>query len=162
MDLSNTQLLALKTNIAVETDPAFVSQRQVGNEQGMADWYNIASTYIVWLLSISRDVVTVEGFDWTQVDNLTTGQGRIWDLLFDTQTKTINPSEPGKRSAITECWKGTAGKVAVATFIFSKCKRQALRGEKVFATGTGTEASPGTLTAEGLVTAQNISDALRS
>lgn len=156
------QLTILKTAILAETNPVFVALRQANNEQGMADWYNVTSTFVVWLQSVTRDAVSVEGFDWTQVDNLTNGQARIWDLLFDTLTKTINPSEPGKRAAISECWKGTAAKVAVGTFVLSKCKRFASRGEQVFATGVGISATPGLLTFEGSITAQNISDALRA
>jgi hypothetical protein len=122
----------------------------------------VDSTFVAWRSSVTRDAVTTEGFDWTQVDNLTTGQARIWDLLFDTQTGAINPGEPGKRAAISECWKGTAAKVAVATFVLSRCKRFARRGERVFATGTGTDATPGLLTFEGTISAQNVSDALRA
>ena len=57
---------------------------------------------------------------------------------------------------------GTAAKVAVGTFVLSKCKRFASRGEQVFATGVGLSATPGLLTFEGSITAQNISDALRA
>ena len=162
MNLTPEQLATLKAAILAETDPAFVEARTAGAEQPMADWHNAPSAFVVWLLSVDRDAVTVEGFDWTQVDNLTPGQGRIWDLLFDTQTKTINPSEPGKRAAISECWKGTNAKVAVATFVLGKCRRSALRGERVFSTGVGSDAAPGMLTLEGSITAQNISDALRA
>lgn len=162
MALTEAQLPTLKAAILAETDPTFVALRTANDEQGMAAWYNAASTFVVWLSAVTRDTVTVEGFDWTQVDNLSVGQGRIWDLLFDTQSKTINPSEPGKRAAISECWKGTAAKAAVATFVLGKCKRFATRCELLFATGTGTDATPGLLTFEGSITAQTISDALRS
>lgn len=160
--MTPAQLQTLKAAILAETTPAFVSLRQANDEQGMADWYNVVGTFVAWLSSVTRDAVTVEGFDWTQVDNLTTGQARIWDLLFDTQSRAINAGEAGKRAAISECWKGTAAKVAVATFVLSRCKRFATRGERVFAAGTGSDASPGVLTFEGSLTAQDISDALRS
>lgn len=162
--LTPTQLTTLKAAILAETDSAFVAFRQANNEDGMAAFYNAATSpaFVAWLSSVTRDAVTVEGFDWTQVDNLTNGQARIWDLLFDTQSKAINASEPGKRSAISECWKGTAAKVAVATFVLSKCKRTATRGEKVFASGVGSDASPAVMSFEGVLTAQNISDALRA
>ena len=160
MALTPAQLTTLKAAILAEIDPAFIALRQAGAEQAMADWYNANSTTVVWKTSVTRDDVTVEGFDWTQVDNLTTGQARIWDLLFDTQTKAINSSEPGKRAAIGECWKGTAAKLAVGTFVVSKFKRFATRGEKVFAAGVGTDVAPAVLVVEGKITAQNIADAL--
>ncbi|WP_196300870.1 hypothetical protein, partial [Streptococcus pneumoniae] len=80
---------------------------------------------IVWRTQVSRDDVTGDGFDWTQVDKLTVGQARIWDLIFSTQTGFISFAEPGKRAGIAEAWKGTAGKVAVATFVLNAGKRAA-------------------------------------
>ena len=162
MALTPAQLPVLRAAILAETDPAFVAARQANDETTMAAFYYAASTFVVWLGSVTRDAVTVEGFDWTQVDNLTTGQARIWDLLFDNQSRTINAADAGKRAGIAEAWKGTAGKVAVATFVLSKCKRFALQGEKVFATGTGTDASPGVMTFQGSISTQDISDALRA
>lgn len=158
--LTSAQLQTLKTAIAAETDAAFVALRTANDEQGMADFYNAPSTKIAWRTSITRKEITVDGFDFTQVDNLTVGQARIWDWLFEDGP--MNPSQSGKRSAISEAWKGTAAKVAVATFVLGKCKRAANKAEALYVTGTGTEGSPALLAFEGSLTAQNISDALRS
>jgi hypothetical protein len=153
-------LQALKTAILAESDSAFVTLRTANDEQGMADWYNGVSTVIVWRSSVSRKEATADGFDWTQVDNLTTGQARIWfDGLF--ADGPMNPSDAGQRAGVAEAWKGTAAKVAVATFVLGKCKRAANKVEALFATGTGTTGSPSLLGYEGTVTAQNIADALR-
>ena len=162
MPLTSEQKELLKTTIIAETDVAFVALRQANDEQGMADWYGNPSSFIVWSRNVTRDFVTGEGFDWTQVDNLTAGQARIWDLIFDTQSGSIDASDAGKRAGIAECWKGSAGKLAVGTFVLGKCKRTASRAEKVFATGTGTTGTPGLLTREGGFSAQDISDALRA
>ena len=162
MALTPAQLPALKAAILAETDPAFVALRQANNEDGMAAWYNADGAFVVWRSAVTRDDSTVEGFDWTQLDNLTTGQARIWEFLFDTATRSVRASEAGKRAAISECWKGTASKVAVATFILGEWKRFANRVERVYATGTGNDASPGLLTFEGAISAQDISDALRA
>lgn len=161
MSLSTEQKQLLKAAINAETDVAFVALRQANDEQGMADWYGEPSSFIVWSRAVTRDSVTGDGFDWTQVDNLTVGQGRIWDLIFDTQAKSLDASDAGKRAGIGECWKGTAAKLAVGAFVLGKCKRTASRAEKVFATGTGTTGTPGFLTREGGISAQDISDALR-
>jgi hypothetical protein len=158
--LTTEQLTTLKAAIAAETDSAFVTLRTANDEQGMADFYNAASTKIVWRTGISRAALTVDGFDFTQVDNLTVGQARIWDWLFEDGP--LNPSESGKRAAVSEAWKGTAAKVAVGTFVLGKCKRAATKGEALYATGTGTDGSPAVLAFEGALTAQNISDALRA
>lgn len=158
--MTPAQLTTLKAAILAETAPAFVALRN-GNETGqMADWFNVASTFVAWRTNVTRDEMTAEGFDWTQVDNLTTGQARIWDLLFDNQQRAMNAGDAGKRAGLAECWKGTAAKLAVGAFALSKCKRAINRGEKVFATGTGTDASPGVLTFEGQISNGDIADAL--
>lgn len=155
MALTPAQQTALKA--AILADPELTVWVQDRRDDLIAGYYNEATTTIVWKTSVTRDDSTGEGFDWTQVDNLTTGQARIWDLLFDTLSKTVNPSEPGKRAAIAECWKGTAGKVAVGTFVLSTWKRAANRVEALFATGSGTSLSPSTMTFEGSLTTNEVS-----
>ena len=114
------------------------------NQPASPDWH-------VWRTDVSRDDVTGDGFDWTQVDNLTAGQARIWDLLFQTESGRISFASAGKRAAISEAWKGTAAKVAVATYVFSQARRTATAGEKCLSTGTGSTASPATMQIEGAI-----------
>lgn len=157
--MTPAQPQTLKTAILAETDPAFVALRNAGATGAMADFYNVAGTFVVWRTSITRIEAQSVGFDWTQVDNLTVGQARIWfDGLF--AGTPLNASDEGQRAGVSEAWKGTAAKVAVATFVLSKCKRFAKRGERLFATGTGTDATPGLLTFEGNVTNDNVVRAL--
>lgn len=155
--MTPAQLLTLKAAIAA--DP--VLNAYPNNSDGAFDmsiYLDGASSpaFIVWRTNVTRDGMTVEGFDWTQVDNLTTGQARIWDLLFDNSSRAINAGDLGKRAGLAECWKGTAAKVAVGTFVLSKCKRTATRGERIFATGTGSDATPGVLVIEGTIAYQHI------
>lgn len=161
--MTPAQLATLKA--AIIADQSLASQPLTsGGALAIADALNqqASPSFTVWKTSVSRDDVTVDGFDWTQVDNLTTGQARIWDLLFDNSGKAINFGELGKRSAISECWKGTTGKVAVATFIFTKAKRTATRFEKLYATGAGSDPSPGVLVIEGAVSSQDVQAARES
>jgi hypothetical protein len=160
MALDPQQLQTLKAAINAETDATFVAFRAANDENGMAGWLNQPSTFVVWRNSVTRAQAQASGFDWTQVDNLSTGQARIWfDGLF--LGGALDATDAGQRAGIVEAWKGTAAKLAVQTFVLNQCKRFASRGERVFATGTGTDATPGlspTLT----ITPQIISDALRS
>ena len=160
--LTTAQLTTLKAAILAETDADFVAMRSANDEYGMADFYNVATTFSVWRTSVSRDEILGDGFDFTQVDNLTVGQARIFDWLFDNSASAMNPSQASKRAAISEAWKGTAAKVAVATYILGLSKRFAGRVEKLFTTGTGTVQTPGLLAFEGVVSAQTIADALRA
>jgi hypothetical protein len=158
--LTDAQLTTLAAAIAAETDAAFVAFRAANDENEMAGWLNQPSTFVVWRNSVTRAQAQASGFDWTQVDNMTTGQARIWfdGLFFD---GVLDATDAGQRAGIAEAWKGTAAKLAVQNFVLNQCKRFASRGERVFATGTGTDATPGlapTLT----ITPQIISDALRS
>ena len=159
--MTPSQLSALKTAIFASQDAAVITARNALNDTEIARLYNLPSTFIAWRTSVKRTDAMSTGFDWAQVDNLTTGQGRIWDWMFDTVDRTINPGDQSIRDGITECWKGTVAKVANATFIFTKCKRTLSEGEKVFATGTGTTVTPGVIGWEGTVSAQDASDALR-
>lgn len=150
--LTNAQQAQLRTAACADVStgrPAMLA----GDAAGLRIWLNGAAspTFVVWRTAVSRDDVTGDGFDWTQVDNLTTGQARIWELLFQTETGRINFASAGKRAAISETWKGTAAKVAVGVYVLSQAQRPATVAEKVLATGTGSSGSPGTMTWEGSI-----------
>lgn len=142
MQLTTQQQQTLKALAAA--DPTAAGYMASGDDTALAAWFNTATTYIVWRTSASRDVLQGEGFDWTQVDNLTAGQARIWEWIFDSAHK-LNPSSAGVRNGLAECWKGTAAKVAVYTYVISLCKRAANRAEAALASGSGTSAAPSTL-----------------
>lgn len=150
--LTNAQLTTLKACINAAPEWAALPNNSDTASTIAAGLNQTANpAWIVWRGDLSRDDVTGDGFDWTQVDNLTTGQARIWELIFQTQTGRINFGEAGKRAGISEAWKGTAAKVAVATFIFSQAKRSATSGEKCLSTGTGTTVSPATMSFQGQI-----------
>lgn len=160
--LTTGQLQTLKAAILAETNTTFVALRAANDETGMADWLNAASTFIVWRTSVTQDEIMQNGFDWTRVDNLSVGKARIWEWMFNNEARAINPSKSNVRAGIESVWVGTAADLAVRASVYAHCKRAASRAERVFATGTGTDASPGLLGWEGYVTAQTVSDALRS
>lgn len=162
MALTPAQLPALKAAILAE--PALAQYVTDRRDDLIAAHYNAASLPLVtvWRTAVTRDELTGEGFDWTQVDNLTTGAARIWDWLFDNASRSINPADSGKRGGIAECWKGTAAKLAVGTFVLGKCKRTATRLEALFAVGDGTVAVPAVMGFEGNVSVNDISNLLNA
>lgn len=115
--------------------------------------------FVVWRTQLFQDTITQNGFDWTQVDNLTVGKARIWEWMFLNATRSINPSKPNVRAGIVECWSGTTARVAVQTAVLGHCKRTATVAEKVLATGTGTTASPATMGHEGAVSYADVQSA---
>jgi hypothetical protein len=150
--LTHEQLTILAAAIAAETDPDFVEYRTQGATGAMADFYSAAHpTFIVWRTSVTQDEIMQNGFDWTRVDNLANGPARIWEWMFNNQVRAINPSKLNVRDGIEAVWKGTAADLAVRAAVYVHCKRNATKGEALFATGTGTTASPGALTFEGYI-----------
>ena len=147
MYLSPEQQTTLKA--AILADSALNQIYTDGDLGALASALNADSSTIVWRTSVTKDEIMQNGFDWVEVDNLTVGKARIWEWLFDNQTSSINPAKGNVRAGITECWKGTAAKLAVQAAVFGHCRRPATVLEKLFATGTGTTVSPALLGVEG-------------
>lgn len=118
-----------------------------------------APAFVVWRSSVTQDEIMQNGFDWVRVDNLSVGKARIWEWLFDNQSATFNPSKINVRAGIDECWKGTSADLAVRAAVYVHCKRNANVLEKLFATGTGTDASPATMVVEGSLSYQQVDQA---
>ena len=121
---------------------------------------NASPDFIVWRSSVSQDEIMQNGFDWTQVDNTTVGKARIWEWMFNNEQRAINPSKLNVRSGIDESWKGTAAMLAVRAAVYVHCKRKANILEKLFATGTGTDASPATMVIEGYLSYPEVHEAM--
>ena len=161
--LTPEQLTTLKAAILADIDSAVVAARTNGADNELARLYNLTASpaFIVWRTSVPRNEAQGSGFDWTQIDNLTVGQARIWfDALF--YGGGLNAADAGQRAGIAEAWKGTAAKVAVKAFILSVCKRAATKAEKALATGTGKDAAPAVMGWEGQLTSDDISAAMRA
>ena len=157
MALTPAQLATLKADILA--DPAFNGLPMTsGGAEVIKEAYNqiVNPAFIVWRSSVTQDEITQNGFTWTEVDNLTVGKARIWEWMFANQNRTFNPSKANVRAGIVECWSGTAGKVAVQNAVLAHCKRSANRAEKLFATGTGTDATPATMSFEGKLTGDDV------
>lgn len=149
MQLTTEQKTALAADIAA--NPQLVAYRNAGNVGALATYYSTTASpdFIVWRTFVTQDEIMQNGFDWMRVDNLSVGKARIWDWLFSNADRAINPTKDNVRAGIAECWKGTAADLAVQAVVLGHCKRKANRMEKLFATGTGTDASPATMTFEG-------------
>lgn len=115
--------------------------------------------FVVWRTSVTRaEFQDDDAFDWTVVDNLSTGSKfRIWEWMFGT-TGSINPSKAKIRAGIAACWVGNAALVVVQNAIIARCKRNATRIEKLLATGTGSDATPAVLSFEGSVSVGEIAE----
>ena len=156
------QLSTLKA--AILADPALAQWIIDYRDDLIRDYYNepASPAYTVWRTNVTQDEIMQNGFDWVQVDNLSVGKARIWEWLFDNGSTSINPSKANVRAGIDEVWKGTAAMLAVRAAIYVHCKRAANRVERLFATGTGSDAVPGTLVFEGTLSTSDISAILNT
>jgi len=160
--LNDTQKATLKADI--EATPELVALWAQGNAGAIADYYNAPTNpaFIVWRTSVTQDEIMQNGFDWTRVDNLATGPARIWDWMFNNESRSINPSKLNVRAGIEAVWKGTQADLNVRAAVYGHCKRTATRIEKMFATGTGTDAVPATLVVQGELPFIDIVTAMRA
>ena len=161
MSLSPAQLATLKA--AILADPVLNAYPQ--NSDGaynMAIFLDQPATpdFIVWKTSVDPDEVMKNGMDWTRVDNLSVGKARIWDWM--SRLGTFNPSKTNIRAGIDAAWVGTAADLAVRAMVYTHCKRLATKVEKLFASGTGSDAAPAVMTIEGRLQYSDIEQARSS
>ena len=146
--LTAVQLQTLKA--AILADPV-LSAFPAGSDgaYAVADALNQLATpdFVVWKTGVNVDEIMRNGMAWDRVDNLTVGKARIWDWM--TRLGTFNAAKANIRSGIDAAWVGTAADLAVRATIYTHCKRLATRAEKLFASGTGTDAAPATMDFEG-------------
>ncbi len=161
MALSVEQLATLKAAIAADpvlnalpnnTDSAFEIAYQM-NLPASPD-------FIVWKSNVSVDEIMRNGMAWDRVDNLTVGKARIWDWM--TRLGTFDASKANIRAGIDAAWVGAAADLAVRATVYTHCKRKATRCEKLLASGTGSNASPATMTFEGNLSYQDAFNARNS
>lgn len=146
--LTTEQLQTLKADILADPVLAAIPNTLSGASE-IAELYNAvaAPDFYVWRTSVNPDEIMRNGMDWTRVDNLSVGKARIWDWL--TRLGTFDPSKANIRAGIDATWVGTSADLAVRAMVYTHCRRLATRCEKLFSSGTGSEAEPATTAMEG-------------
>lgn len=144
--LTPAQLTALKAAIAADQELAAIPQTTDG-AIAVAQALNLPAdpAWVVWRTSVSRQEILQNGFDWTRLDNLSVGKARVWNEIFAGEGETLNPSKANVRVGIESVWVGTAQDLAVRAAVYVHCKRNATRAQKIFSTGTGSDAVPATM-----------------
>jgi hypothetical protein len=146
--LTDAQKVTIKADILANADT--LAAYNIGNLDALEKLYNAAAApaFTVWrsVLTSEQARAAVSGGDGlAQLDNLTAGKRDSLLWLFDGNTQ---PANAAQRDAITNLC-GTQNVLKAA--ILAAQKRTASRIEKLFATGTGSDASPATLMVEGPV-----------
>lgn len=152
MPLTSAQLTILKNDILA--DPALAALPNTPDDAfAIAAAYNAAASpaFVVWKSSVSTGDIMANGFTWTEIDALAVGKARIWDWM--SRLGAINPSKANVRQGLRDCFGNTS---ATYTGMLPHLKRSATRAEKLYATGTGSDATPGTLVFEGNLSYQDV------
>lgn len=157
--LTTAQLTTLKAAIAA--NPTWNNQPQDTNGAAAiaADLNALASpSFTVWRASVTlEEIMFSTEFNWARVDNLSVGKARIWEWLF--RFGSINAGQANIRVGIDSTWVGTQADLDVRAAVYVVCKRLATVGEKIYATGTGSNAVPAILGFEGTISTSEVRDA---
>lgn len=158
MHLTTAQRATLKAHIQgnSDTNALFVS----GDLSGLAALMNAAASpaFWVWRTSVTKNdlvqSVSVDGTTFTWVGNgfitRSVGEQTAWRELFNGD-ESVNPSLANVRQAFSDIFSGTGNAAANRTHLLAIARRLTTRTERLFATGTGSTASPGTLVIEGVL-----------
>lgn len=164
MALTTQQLQTLKAAILAETDQTFVQYRTDGNNGGMAAFYNAPASpaFVVWKTSASI-TDTGKQFVGSEWAGMTSANHTRLQTVAQWLANGYNPALADIRAMFDDIWSG-AGGASTRTKLLAFWKRvaPATKAEKLLATGTGSDASPATLTFEGNLTADDIREARAS
>jgi hypothetical protein len=160
--LTNAQLLTLKASILAETDPTFVGYRTANDKPSMAAWYNANTSpaFIVWKTSVPVANVGI-AFSSSEVAGLTTANTNRLQVMASYSGGSFNPSIPDVRAGFDSVFSGAGGATTRAALL-ALWKRTARRLERLYATGTGSDAVPALLVVEGTIDGDHIGEALEA
>lgn len=174
--LTAAQYLTLKTDILSPANAAALGAFITAiDDQSIANFYNQMSVpdFWVWRTSVAQSEytgeVSVDGTSWSWTSYIGRSQGERdgWRELF-TETGTalggsrsVNPSRANVRQGVADIFSG-AGGAAQRTHLLAISRRKSSRVETLFATGTGSTASPATMSYEGMIDNVDVARALRN
>jgi hypothetical protein len=169
MHLTSAQKLVIRNAIAADPVLAALPNNSDGSVE-IAAALNLDASPDFWVYKTRlarEDVVggtSGDGttFTWAGAGYITRAQGERDAFSEIFALGSCNPSMPNVRAAFTDIFSGTGNAAANRTHIANVQRRKASRFEKLFATGTGSTASPATLVLEGPISYQEIDEARNS
>ena len=151
--LTAPQRAQLKT--AIQADPTGNQLLVDGNLDGLAAHLNgtASPAFTVWKTSVAKEVVG-RAFNTTELAGLTSlNTQRLQNLA--AWFSTFNPSLASDRAFFDDVFSGAGGANTRAALLVL-WKRLATRAERVFATGTGSDAVPGLIVSEGPISTDEL------
>ena len=157
----------LKT--AATTEPTIATCISNGNDPCVEAWFNATTTFVVWRNSVTQDEYqsredTGTSFDWASTGGFiarSQGERDAWRTMF--QPGFVDPSKANVIAAFNNIFSGSGvGAVANRAHLLAVSKRFATNAEKILATGTGTDITPGRMSFVGIVSTNDVSVILRN
>lgn len=159
MALTSQQKTTLKAHIDASGDLNVFPNNSDG-AFAIAALLNLPSApaFIVWRTDIPTSDVK-KAIVWTEYIGRSAGERDAFVLM--TSNGIVNAADANNRQGFLDIFSGPSGAVSRAN-LTALAKRTATRGEAVLATGTGSDASPGTLTFQGAISFADVQDARNS
>ena len=142
--LSASRMTDLASHIRANADQAVIDALAGRNDTELTRLYNLDSSTIVWKNNFTVDDYRA-ALVWSEVDELTVGQARIWHWITQGMTVSIDASDANTQQGLTDAF---AQATTTKANMMAAAKRPATIAESIFATGTGTKSMPisGTVT----------------
>jgi hypothetical protein len=155
MALTPAQLTTLKADIAANSDLNSQPNNSDGN-LAIANLYNLNASpnFTVWKTNVPIGSIGAS-FNAAELAGLSTLNNTRLQSLAMYLAAGVNASRADTRAFFDDIFSG-AGGVNTRAALLILWKRLAKRGEKLFATGTGSDASPATLVHEGNITPTDV------
>lgn len=151
--LTPSQLTTLKTDI-LNTPALNAFPNNSDGAFAIAALYNLSASPVfrVWRTDVpTKDVKT--GVVWTEYIGRSVGEQNAFTLMISNGI--LNAADANVRQGILDIFSGPSG-LNTRTNLTALSKRDATRVEKLFATGTGSDAVPGTMSVEGSLSYQDV------
>jgi hypothetical protein len=160
MPLTAPQLATLRAAIdADQVLAAFPNNPDGHIEVAKAFNASASPSFTVWKSNVSINDVG-KAFNGSELAGLTTGNQTRLQTIALYLAGGVNPSIASNRAFFDDVFSGAGGTNTRAALL-ALWKRLATRGEKLYATGTGSDASPATLVVEGAISARDVEEARR-
>ena len=146
-NLTPAQIAILRPVVLAE--PTLATARLTGDDATISAWCNAQASpaFTVWKTNVSITAVgdKINGTELAGLSSLNTTRLQV---VIQLSPSGINPALADRRQFFDDIFSGAGGTTTRANLL-ALWKRTASRAEKALATGTGSDASPATLTWEG-------------
>tara|TARA_R110000868_G_scaffold269699_1_gene529103 strand:- start:345 stop:827 length:483 start_codon:yes stop_codon:yes gene_type:complete len=160
--MTPAQRAALKAAILADPTLNAYPNTSDGNSDMCSQKLNVLATpaFIVWRGNVTISE-TGQSFNGTELSGMTTGNQTRLQTIAQYLAAGYNAAKSDVRAMFNDIWSG-AGGVTTRANLLVLWKRSATLGEKILATGTGSDASPAALGFEGDLSYQDVTEARSS